>query len=373
MMETRTPAVQTILAVLLILVLGTGFVSGVVVLAGSAQRSAAADDGPATNVCPARAKALLDGTRTSQLESEFEEQVLLRRPAITVFAALRYALFRSGNEGVVVGREGWLFTAEELEWHPSDDAELERRLAYVTRVVEWLRARGTSVVVALLPAKARIQSDALRGRWRSLADHPRYGMALDRLTARDVHAANLAPALDSVSEAFLARDTHWTPAGAAASARAVAEAAYRLSLDDVERAEFQTLTAGEITVAGDLMTFVPVGPFAKPLGLGPQTVQLTETRQTSASGLGLFDTPRIPVTLVGTSYSADERWNFVGELRAALGMDVLNVAEEGLGPFVPMAGYLQSEAFAEVPPALIVWEIPERYLTLPDVEVPAVR
>ena len=54
------------------------------------------------------------------------------------------------------------------------------------------------------------------------------------------------------------------------------------------------------------------------------------------AGGGLFGTQTIPVTLVGTSYSADERWNFTGALQTALGADVLNLATEGRGPLPPM-------------------------------------
>ena len=397
---TRSSAAQTFVAALLVLLLATGLATGVSGLIARAKRAdtearaegrgsagdqgaerdtaegrggvraAASNPGPGVTEGAGNATALLDGTATAGIESTLEEEILLRRPAITVFAALRYALFRAGNDGVVVGRHGRLFTLEELEHHESDSAELEQRLQFVSAVARWLEVRRVALVVALLPAKARVQSEALRGRFQSLADHPRYAEATSAFAGQGVLVADLLQPLEQVKEAFLERDTHWTPDGAAAAARAVADAALRVELPDAPRAEFETIAGERVSVRGDLMSFVPVGPFAAPLGLTPQTVQLTETVQTSESALGLFETPSVPVTLVGTSYSADERWNFVGELRAALGMDVLNVAEEGLGPFVPLADYLQSEAFREVRPELIVWEIPERYLTLPSVEVP---
>ena len=49
-------------------------------------------------------------------------------------------------------------------------------------------------------------------------------------------------------------------------------------------------------------------------------------------------------------------------MKEALGANVLNVADEGQGPIVPMVNYLKSKAFLETPPELIVWEIPERFL-----------
>jgi alginate O-acetyltransferase complex protein AlgJ len=71
------------------------------------------------------------------------------------------------------------------------------------------------------------------------------------------------------------------------------------------------------------------------------------------------------VALVGTSYSQDERWGFADALKVALGADVLNVAARGEGPFAPMRAYLEGETVVDVPPELVVWEIPERYLTIP--------
>ncbi|MBA7714020.1 putative alginate O-acetylase AlgJ [subsurface metagenome] len=83
---------------------------------------------------------------------------------------------------------------------------------------------------------------------------------------------------------------------------------------------------------------------------------------TGESTLGLFDKLQIPVALVGTSYSAGEAWNFDGALKAALEADVLNVAKEGQGPFVPMKKYLESPALDDPRPDVIIWEIPERHL-----------
>lgn len=69
--------------------------------------------------------------------------------------------------------------------------------------------------------------------------------------------------------------------------------------------------------------------------------------------------------LVGTSYSANELWDFPGALRKHLGRDLINVAEEGDGPLVPMVSYLNSSDFENHPPQVVIWEFPERYLAQP--------
>jgi len=84
----------------------------------------------------------------------------------------------------------------------------------------------------------------------------------------------------------------------------------------------------------------------------------------AAGGDALFADSDIPVGLVGTSYSANPHWNFLGALRESLHSDVVNYAEEGHGPILPMLKYLQSDGFKNSPPQVLVWEFPERYLPM---------
>ena len=73
----------------------------------------------------------------------------------------------------------------------------------------------------------------------------------------------------------------------------------------------------------------------------------------------------ISAVLVGISYSANPDWGFADALMLALGRDVVSVAEQGRGPLAPMQDYLASGDFAAAPPAVVIWEIPVRYLTDP--------
>jgi alginate O-acetyltransferase complex protein AlgJ len=327
---------------------------------------------------------VLDGSWTSSFQSGFEEAVAFREGALVLWAAGRYALFRSGAPGVVVGQDGWLFTAEEFETHPNHQDRLLARLAEVAAVRDSLKTRGIDLVVALVPSKARQQPEHLRHNFLPrrppalLAD--RYSTARAFLRKAGIPAPDLRSALGA-GGSYLRRDTHWTPAGSAAVARLVAVPGRDvLDRNGVRRTAFESIPVDRVSHTGDLMTFLPLGPYAERFGLGPEEVRLFETRlappprQTppedvsSGNGdedpLGLFATPTIPVALVGTSYSADPRWNFAGFLQEALEAEVLTVAEEGKGPFQPMEAYLSSDTIAEIPPSLVIWEIPERYLTV---------
>ncbi len=63
----------------------------------------------------------------------------------------------------------------------------------------------------------------------------------------------------------------------------------------------------------------------------------------------LFANTEVPVALIGTSYSANPNWNFVGALKEALRSDVVNYAEDGHGPILPMLTYLKKRCFQEQP------------------------
>jgi len=317
-------------------------------------------------------RSFIDGSISDRAEAELELRLPLRTVALRVTATMKYLLFRAGNDGVVVGREGWLYTREEFQHHPTDDVVLTTRLEFIGSVSDELAAADVELLVAIIPSKARIVTEPLPKRWATLALHPRLNTAMAWLAARGIVAVDLRTALGSIPDPFLRTDTHWTPSGARQAAAAIADAAstYGLGAGDAGGTAYETRAAGPIEVNGDLLSFVPVGGLAPALGLGPQNIEATETIGISVPSLGLFDTPQIPVTLVGTSFSADERWNFIGELKQDLGMDVLDITAEAVGPFVPMAQYVTGPALAEVRPAFVVWEIPERYLTLPEVDVP---
>lgn len=344
-------------AVVFICVLAAGLVLGGIGVARMDQVGSAALD-------------MLDGTATAAFDTRFEEGISAREGAITAMGLLRYLLFRAGSPGVVIGTDGWLYTREDFESHPGDDQALARRLSFIAATQTRLAAQDTHLIVLLLASKARVVNGPLDRRWSRLARHIRYPYAMTWLRNRDIPVVDSLSVLETVDKPFFRTDTHWTPEGNRAVALGVAAAVDRLeALSGAPSSEFQTVPEGTAPLDGDLVSFVPLGRWFDIL-MGRESITHYTTSTVRGPPLGLFDTPEIPVTLVGTSFSADPRWNFAGHLREALVLDVLEFASQAVGPFVPMAEYLASAAIREVPPRLVIWEIPERYLTLPGIEVP---
>lgn len=299
---------------------------------------------------------LTGGSYQRQYESTFADALPSRGWSVEAYAALRLALFNEVAEGAVLGRDGWIFTAEEFE----TPALAEDPVPLLRQARAELAALGVQLVPVILPDKARVHADRLPHR-RSAALQNRYAAALDMLRAEGFAALDTRPAFQA--HGFLRGDTHWQPE----AARAVAEALAQQLGADPAVAAFVTHSKGQDPFRGDLMVFAETGRFADWVALPLDRITHYETlnmAEDATDAMALFADTRVPVALIGTSYSAKADFHFEGFLKSALGQDVLNLAQIGKGPFAPMRDYLTSPELHDSPPDIVIWEIPERYILL---------
>ncbi|KMQ75511.1 alginate O-acetyltransferase [Marinobacter subterrani] len=317
--------------------------------------------------------SLVNGEWARDLESHYDDRFPARDLGTNLWAAINYSLFEEGRLGVVVGRQDWLFSDEEFYPARPDQHLVSLNLERVTRVSQYLRARGIPLVLLVVPAKARIYSEKLDDTRPQPVMTSLYQRFLRTLTAANVAAPDLAPAMEQAQRegqrVFLRTDTHWTPVGADLFARHAASFIRdRFPQQSWGEKTYVTSVAEPIKHRGDLLTYIPVAPAFSELGPKPDLLKprTTELAASPASNAGaLFGATRAATVLVGTSYSANRLWNFPGALRQHLGRDLINVADEGKGPIQPMTDYLQSSDFQDHPPRLVIWEFPERYLAQP--------
>ncbi|MEO8685473.1 MAG: hypothetical protein ABI414_11610, partial [Devosia sp.] len=317
---------------------------------------------------PDTVASVVDGQFTAKLETIYKDRLPYRLAATDLVGAARYLVFGEGRKGVVVGQGGWLFSSEEYRVADNETQRIDDAVRAIAAVRDQLATSGTELVVVPLPAKADIYrehtaypslSDAMTVRY----DRFRQALAAQEVKTVDARAALLA---DKVKEqVFLKGDTHWSQQGAAAVADATAQA-----VGPVIAPVPITLAQGDtMTIEGDLTKFIISPRYASYVSLVPEQVTLlraSTTQPSDVSAVDIFGAQPIGVALVGTSYSANVNWSFAASLMAALGADVVNFAEEGHGPFVPMQQFLSSEALNTAPPKLVIWEIPVRYLTDPE-------
>lgn len=305
--------------------------------------------------------SILSGQKQSRYEDEFSDANPIRQHAVNFWGALKYGIFGQAAAGAIVGADGWLFTSEEFQISPKFDQNLQSSLGEMIRVNALLKRRNVQLLIVLVPDKSGIYSEKLSSQ-RPIPVQSRYdtltaGLHVNNVGFVDARAVLIAA--KAIGDSFMPGDTHWSPLGAAAVAQAVADAADK---SELSANAVHIVLSEEKPFEGDLHRYVPTG-IAKRL-IGPRTSQLQTFETTVEAHTGLFGEAVIDVVLIGTSYSAQHQWHFDGFLKAALGTDVLNLAKQGLGPFVPMQQYLESESLANNPPKLVVWEIPERYTTL---------
>lgn len=307
---------------------------------------------------------VIDGEATRDLDSLYKNELPHRAASVGLFGNARYALLGAGRKGVIVGQDGWFFTAEEFKTVSTKDIDdAADRVASIKRHLE---TRGIRLVLAPLPAKSDLYAEEVPSFVRSSAMADAYSVFSAALEQRGIAVADTRAAMLTAKpfgEVFLKSDTHWSPAGAKAAAEAIQSSLQKngVTLPSQElTAQWQT----PVSLWGDLTKFVTSPDYAPNVGLSEESVPIYRTAvKAGASGADIFgDDASVPVMLVGTSYSANENWSFADFLRQSLRADVVNVAKEGLGPGVPMMDLLAGSALDETAPTVVVWEFPVRYL-----------
>lgn len=312
---------------------------------------------------------VLNGRWAKAVETHYDDEFPIKRLGTNLWAALDYKLFNEGRPGVVLGRDHWLYSDEEFNPAVNQAQNLQDNYALVEGVRQTLKAKGVQLVMAIVPAKVRLYPEHL-GEVQPASIHA--GLYQDfhaRVAADKIIAPDLLGPLQQAKlhgqQVFLRTDTHWTPDGAEVAAKQLASVINAKTLLSGEPQRFVTDAENITPHSGDLRLFLPLDPLFENLMPPKEPLQkrVTHAVQTQAAGDdALFADSEMPVALVGTSYSANPNWNFVGALKQALGSEVVSYAEDGHGPILPMLSYLKSDDFKNSPPQVLIWEFPERYL-----------
>ena len=179
---------------------------------------AAIQSGPIDDV-----RRLVEGHYTEAFEDLYANELFGRDLSINLWGAVDFALFGEGTSKVVVGRDGWLYTAEEFEQPAGHAANLDRNLLSVRHAKARLDQLGIDLLVAVVPPKTAIYPDRLVDAPppNRLAARQRFLAGLDAAGVAHVYLeAALRPTRDS-GQTFMARDSHWSPEGAAAAGKAL--------------------------------------------------------------------------------------------------------------------------------------------------------
>lgn len=311
----------------------------------------------------------LDGQLSRKFEQQFDGNLPVRPKAISFWSDIRYVLFNEGESGVVVGRDDWLYSNEELLIPNKLDEVLSGHLGKIKTINGELKAAGRDLIIVPVPLKAAIYPEHLK---RPL--DTRLGGLYQKFLA-DLKNSNIkAVSLDSTfndykvahekdAPLYLSRDTHWSPVGANLAAKTIA----KMYPDLVASKSYRSATIETTDYQGDLTNFVQASDWLAGRIRAPEQVPLYETVPIvdASSSDALFGDVEQSIDLVGTSYSEIDTWNFRGFLQQSLARDVTSYSLKEKGPFVSMSQYMESE-LAESESASVIWEFPVRVLLMPD-------
>ena len=311
---------------------------------------------------------VLDGKWTKAAETHYDDEFPIKRLGTNLWAALDYKLFNEGRPGVVLGKDQWLFTDEEFDAVVNGEQNEADNLALIRGVRDALEAKGSKLVLAIVPAKTRLYPEHIGDNKPASLHVDLYQQFHAEVAKAGIVAPDLLAPLQAAKDkgqVFLRTDTHWTPMGAEVAAQQLGVTIAAKAPLEGEPEQFVTQAVETAPYKGDLTTFLPLDPLFSNLLPKPDELQKRSTDLAEGAAAGddaLFADSTVPVGLVGTSYSANPNWNFVGALKQALRSDVVNYAEDGKGPILPMLKYLQTDAFKNSAPQVVIWEFPERYL-----------
>ncbi|MFZ6690445.1 alginate O-acetyltransferase AlgX-related protein [Undibacterium sp. SXout20W] len=310
---------------------------------------------------------IVQGESTRRFTTQLNEHFLWSKPFAKIQRAVDWNIARDTGAAVSVGCTDWFFLNDELNTFDGGSQNANARAYMVEQVAHLLKQRGVSLMVAVVPDKTRIEQEHLCGVHRPAAFAQRAEMWINTLRKNQVEVIDLREALESVkTERYYRTDSHWNETGADAAALAIARRLQDLQLAD--KTDLKPAPGAIKTVTeerpGDLFRVSNLE--GVPLWLRPPVEKVASSTVAPVANKSddLFGDGGLPsIALVGTSFSL--RGNFVPFMSQHLGVPVANLAKDG-GDFDGAAmTYLQSKAFQQEPPKVVIWEVPERMLQKP--------
>lgn len=322
---------------------------------------------PDTYQVPSTFQDFREGKTTGTLEKQIDKNLPSRAHIIATANSIRYTILGGTGDQVRNGKDGWLYLTEEISYEPNANANLRGRAELLSKASKGLEAVGVKLVVALIPDKARVMANHLQSGEYPAYNQNRYQDAVSEMRVRNVTVVDMLSSLTSgtlESDTYYRTDTHWNQTGAHIAAKTIADVIRQLRIE-MARTTFASVAAKDITSRpGDLIRLMGLEHTPDWLRPSPDLETTITTQQSDTSaGSGLFGETEVTAVLTGTSYSL--RGNFHGFLQQELETKILNVAKDGGGFLQATTDYLTNDAFQLSKPKVLIWEIPERFVTMP--------
>lgn len=330
---------------------------------------------------PLGALAILDTAPTAaglrSYERGLEEANVFARLLRPGYQFVQFAWLHDGGDKALVGRDGWMF------YKPGFDAAVARTpatatastndpVAAIVHFRDLLVARGVQLLVVPAPNKETIYPDQLtrRAPVGQVLVPPATRRFLHRLRDSGVecvdlfevfgHARAAAPAGPSL---YLAQDSHWSPAGVALAARAVAARLQALGWVRPGTQAFEAVPV-PVTRHGDVLRLAQSPSIEQ--AFPPESVPCLQVRALD-TGRPYADDPAAGVLVLGDSflriYQQDEPGaaGFIAHLARELQQPVTSLVSDG-GASTLVRQELHRRPALLAHKRVVVWEFVERDL-----------
>jgi SGNH hydrolase-like domain, acetyltransferase AlgX len=289
----------------------------------------------------------------------------------------QFDLLADAGEKVLVGRDGWLFYRPGVHYATGRPAAVAPGgkptdpLSAIRSFRDRLATRGIHLLVVPAPDKESVYPDRLSTRaagLRGIVCGPTRSL-LEQLRAEGVAVVDLFEVYrrarqerspSDARELYLARDSHWSPAGLRLAVDAVARRARDLGWVTQGNVAYDERPA-PVRRVGDLLQMLRVPRLER--ALGTETVECSQV--VGPDGRPYRDAPDATVLVMGDSflriYERDEPGSagFVAHLARALGQPLTSIINDGgASTLVRQELYRRPRLLAGK--TLVIWEFVER-------------
>lgn len=231
----------------------------------------------------------------------------------------------------------------------------------LSRLIRYLNQHGTKLMLVYPPTRGVLYPKQTRAKAFGFnAEGMRQSYLQTLQSFRQLGA--YVPALEDAFKykedfLFFPKDSHWSQKGAVFYAKRIAEQMDQLGFTDTGESRFQTTYSG-IVANGENVLIGVEGVCGYSF---PRLFVKTHVTTELASGDDLFSTKQTNephIVLLGTSFSAQSRFNFAGYLQQFANTSVADFSITGGGFTGAWINYLKSGEFGRQKPDLIIWEVP---------------
>ena len=303
----------------------------------------------------------LDGKLLRKFENFYDKDFFLRDPSLKAWAGVRFLLFNEGMNGVVIGKDGWLYTNQEYLASKDFLISLDKQVEKIIEVKGKLEKSGKNLVVLPIPLKVDIYQEYSKIKPKGVV-LDLYDTLVIKLQSNGV---NVTPIRNEFfnernnKKLYITNDTHWSAEGALLAAEVFSNKNSSL----LGSTGFESNKIGVKSYTGDLMYYIKFGDgLVKKGNFLPVEIDLYETtkKNQELNTSSLFDDDGSSLILVGTSYSKMENWNFLGFMQEKLKSGIVSFSQEAHGPFQAMDLLLNSPELHEENLSTVIWEFPVR-------------